>query len=69
MHQNALKAMCIINNSANRFHILDHFYDEESEESGDDSFHSASPICIGDFLAIAEDMRGVPCKKVFMKKG
>jgi hypothetical protein len=53
--------MCHINNSANNFHIPEHLYDEENEEGEEltnAACHVTSPICFGDYLAIAEDRRG-----------
>jgi hypothetical protein len=55
MQEDSLKGMLQSNNSANRLFVLEHLYDEESEEGEDltdTSWHRTYPICFGDFLPL-----------------
>jgi hypothetical protein len=63
--------MCHRNSSANRFHILEHFSDEENEEGEvltDAPCQGTSPIFFCDYLAIAEDKIGSYGKKKGIRK-
>jgi hypothetical protein len=66
-----MKGMCRRKSNANRFHVLELFSDKESEVDevwAGENCHDSSPVCFGDYLAIAEDRRGSCRTKGIMKQ-